>query len=430
MKYTSILKYLQELTLFGIKTGIRHTKIIANELDNPQNAFTSVLISGTNGKGSTSAFLENILRRSGYKTGLFTSPHLIDVRERIKINGKPITKMLFQQCVLEVKEAFLNAKRKNLVDEEPTFFEVLTLSSFLAFKKEKVELAIIEVGMGGKNDCTNIVEPILSIITNVSLDHTEFLGKNVKEIAREKAGIFRKNRLALVGKTSPLSLKILKEEAHRVGAKLIKLPKIYNEKGKSFLFFKKEKHLLPKPSLKGEHQKYNSALAYMGSLLLMEEGFLITPKAIITGIKKCKWDGRLQIIKSKPKIIIDGAHNLHGIKAIVKFLTSERLNNGTLLFTTLKNKPTTKMLNLLKPYFKNVVLTNLIMKRAIDDSFFIKLSKTNGFCYEKDPIKAFTFALKITSEKDFLLVTGSLYLVGEILKFIRKKKGSLPLIGL
>lgn len=423
MKFEKSLKYLEYLTVFGIKTGVSHTRIMAESLNNPQSFFPSILIGGTNGKGSTASYLESILRCSGYKTGLFTSPHLVDIRERIRINGKIVSKERFSKAVEKVRKAFNKLKNNSILDESPTFFEVLTLAAFLIFKEEKIDIAVVEVGMGGKNDCTNIIEPLISVVTNVSFDHQQYLGKTLKEIAEEKSGIFRKGKTAIAGKTSLKTLKLLKESAKKVKALFEYLDKykISGSKNGYILKYAKKEINFPIPPLLGKHQIYNCALSVLVSEKLKESGFNITKKGIENGIKKCRWKGRLQKISSNPDTYLDGAHNIDGIRKIRDF-AKDLKGKKVLLFSALKDKPIERMLKIIEPQFDIIVITFLKMKRAAQREDFVKISKNIRFIFVENVEKALFKARKIAGKEGNVIVCGSLYLAGAILAKNEKNK--------
>lgn len=431
MNFEQALKYLDNLTTYGIKTGISHTKIIAKEVGNPQEFFPSILIGGTNGKGSTCAYLESVLRESGYKTGLFTSPHLIDVRERIRINGKLISKSLFSSMIFRIKNSVIEMKEKGLIDENPTFFETLTLAAFLIFKEEKVDIAVVEVGMGGKNDCTNILEPVISVITNVSFDHQQYLGNTLREIAKEKSGIFRKGKWSIVGNTSLRTSKYIKEEAKKCGAKFLCLKDGRIHKiGNGFVLKLQGKKIgFPRPPLLGKHQIENAALAALVCEILRESGYRISDEEIKKGIEKSRWEGRLQNIGEKPSTFIDGAHNIDGIKRLKEFVKSLR-GRKILVFTALKDKPIKEMIKILEPLFDEIVLTKVDMKRAATEEDFEKIGKNEKIIFVKDSIKALSTAREKAGERGVVIVCGSLYLIGSILGKLKNRESTLWGTGL
>lgn len=220
MDYQETLAWLNDLASLGIKAGLGHTRFLAERLGGPQKQFSSILVAGTNGKGSACAVLEAALRAAGLKTAFYSSPHLVDVRERIRLGGELISRDAFAMALSKVRLAFEKASRCSEIEAPPTFFEALTLAAFLAFAEARVEIAILEVGLGGRLDCTNIVEPILSVVTSIGLDHQEFLGETVELIAIEKAGIFRAGVQALTSARHRDALGALKLQAEKLGVPL------------------------------------------------------------------------------------------------------------------------------------------------------------------------------------------------------------------
>lgn len=425
MDYSRSLKWLDELAAFGIKTGTGHTEKLSASLGSPHLEFPSVLIAGTNGKGSTSAFLESILRQSGYRTGLFTSPHLVDVRERIRIGGEQVSEEVFASAITAVKKAFIGAEEKGIVDEAPTFFEALTLAAFHLFASEKVDMAVVEAGMGGRNDCTNILDPILSIVTNVSMDHQQYLGDTLEKIAAEKAGVFRRGRPAIIGRTSATSEELLKKEAERTkpdlnlrsGWNLIRDKRGWRigKEGAGVCF--------PVPPLPGVHQLDNAALAAIAAISLRKEGFDIPDESIEKGIGGTVWPGRLQKISGRPAVYLDGAHNLDGCSALSEF--SKKLKGRkVLVFSGMADKPLEAMLACLAPGFDETLLTTVPMKRAAGKDELIRRLKYFSGVLVEDPVLAVAMARDRAGAKGSVVVAGSLYLVGYILKHLEEKEGS------
>ena len=427
MNYSSSLKYLENLVKFGIKTGVEHTRTISHYLGSPHLKFPSVLIGGTNGKGSTAAYIESILRLSGFKTGLFTSPHLVDIRERIKIDNQLVSKNDFAKAISRVKGCYEDLKNSEILDECPTFFETLTLTSFLIFEEKQVDIAVVEVGMGGKNDCTNILEPIISIVTNVSLDHQKYIGNKIEEIALEKSGIFRENKIAVVGKTDNKTLTILKSEASKKGAIFFSYKDFTPNKvnGNYIIKYDNLRQIFPSPPLPGKHQVVNSALAVFTTLKLSEAGFYCK-NSIYDGILKCRWEGRLEKISENPDVYLDGAHNIDGVKSLKDFAKSVN-KKRVALFASMKDKDFKKMLRLVAPIFDEMIFTQIDMKRCATKDDFEKSNLPFNYIFIEEPIEAF-YKAKLKAGKDgALFVFGSLYLVGYLKRNLTNRKP--PLFG-
>jgi dihydrofolate synthase / folylpolyglutamate synthase len=432
MDYSQSLKWLEELASFGIKTGIEHTRTISSALGSKDKDFSSILVGGTNGKGSTAAYLESILRAAGFKTGLYTSPHLVDVRERIQVGGACISRDDFARYIASVKNAYEELKKKNILDEPPTFFEALTLASFLYLGEKKVDIAVLEVGLGGRLDCTNVVEPVLSIVTNVSFDHEIYLGDTLEKISVEKAGIFRKDKPAFAGRTCGHSFCLLKREAENIGAKLTSLDDFELSKQKDGFLLKRgaEAVHFPDPPLPGEHQLYNAALAAAAVLQLRTLGFLITGDAVTDGIKNTRWFGRLQKIGDAPAVYLDGAHNLDGCMVLADFVRKLK-GKKVLVFSGMADKPLEAMVKTLAPAFDEIILTTIpSMKRAVTKDELLTRAKYFSHVLVEEPTSAITMAKDWAGRKGTVIVAGSLYLVGYVLKQIEDKNAPLWGTGL
>ncbi|MEJ2368326.1 MAG: Mur ligase family protein, partial [Acidobacteriota bacterium] len=296
MNYPQSLDYLESLVRLGIKAGLERTRKLASAMGDPQNRYPSILVAGTNGKGSVSAFLESILRKAGFRTGLYVSPHLVDVRERISAGGGLIAREDFAARMTAVRQAAERVKGR------PTFFEVLTLAAFDHFAQAGVDAAVLEVGLGGRLDCTNIVGPRLSVVTNIGLDHQEWLGPDLPSIAREKAGIFRRGIPALTGSRRPVVVETLRREALRLGTPLRFRDEMSLEPTRDgwTLNCPEGSLRLPPAPLAGRHQLENAALAVRAALVLREQGWEIPDSALIRGVAETRWPGRLQQVLQSP----------------------------------------------------------------------------------------------------------------------------------
>src|SRR3990167_1954466 len=337
--YKEAIRYLYNLETYGIRLGLKRVTALLNSLDNPQNKLSIIHIGGTNGKGSTSAMIASILQKSGYKVGLYTSPHLNKFNERIRVNGRAITD---RRIVFLVKKIRSIAERQNI---ELTFFEFTTAMAFLYFAEEKVDIAVIEVGLGGRLDATNVGNPLVSIITNVAKDHQATLGNSIREIASEKAGIIKKGGILISAETKPAALKVLTTECNRKRAVFYRLDRDFfmDEKKRkngeiyfpiprfpdSFMShsspftFTGRRWLLKdlRTNLLGRHQRLNAACT-LAVLEVLEEtcprmflsgkGFRISESAVRNGLQNVSWPGRLEILSERPLIVLDCAHNPAG----------------------------------------------------------------------------------------------------------------------
>lgn len=431
MDYQETLAWLNDLASLGIKAGLDHTRFLAERLGGPQKQFPSILVAGTNGKGSACAILEATLRAAGLKTAFYSSPHLVDVRERIRLGGELISRDAFAMALSKVRLAFEKASRCSEIEAPPTFFEALTLAAFLAFAEARVEIAILEVGLGGRLDCTNIVEPILSAVTSIGLDHQEFLGETVELIAIEKAGIFRAGVQALTSARHRDALGALKLQAEKLGVPLATPDEMQTEMlDNGWKLACPEGGLeLPLPALTGEHQIENTALAARAALMLRSQGWNIPDSAIAFGVAHARWPGRLQKILDSPATFLDGAHNSDGCAALARFALGLP-HPRALVFTCMKDKPSAQLANILSPVFDAVWLTGLPMQRcAAPEEIAANASWANPRI-EPRAKKALEDARAFAGPKGSVVAGGSLYLVGHLLQILGAEEASLFGTGL
>ena len=411
-------------------------------LGNPHKKIKTIHIGGTSGKGSTAYFLSQILVGQGYKTGLHTSPHLKEITERMKINGKVIPNRNFVEHVNRI-EPLVGKVEKDLGLGKPTYFETTVAIAFDYFAKEKVDIAVIEVGLGGKLDATNVIHPLISIITNVDLDHTEILGNTVEKIASDKAGIIKKN-VPVVSRVERLSVKnIIAKKAQKNNSKTFFVGEAFNFNIKKVAFSgitfdfswagKVYKNL--KLSTPAAYQTENASLALVAIQLLKEKGFSINEKKVRDSLEKAEIPGRFEIVppslklrragQKNPLIILDGAHNPVKVKTFLESLTKLIPKKRFIfLIAFKKGKDIEQMLEIIIPHAEAFVITEF--NRITDmgrhfttpveeiENLLKKLKFSGSITVEKDSAKALEKAKKIASGKHPLIVTGSLYLVGEI----------------
>ncbi|OAG28401.1 bifunctional folylpolyglutamate synthase/dihydrofolate synthase [Thermodesulfatator autotrophicus] len=413
MKFKEALTWLSQYEFHGIKPGLERISFLLNNLDNPQHLYPVVHIAGTNGKGSTAAFFESILRHHGLKTGLYTSPHLISVCERFVINGKPISEERFAELAKRVK--------KSLGDNPATYFELTTAIAFLVFAEEKVDIAIIECGLGGRLDATNVILPEVAIITPVSFDHQAFLGNTLSAIASEKVGIIKPERPVVTSYQKQEALEVIEKHAHEKRAPLF-------IQGRDFDIFPARETLSFKgkyifydlrPSLKGRHQLTNLALAIKATELLEEKGFLsLQSEKLKEAVANTSWPGRFEIISTEPPVILDGAHNLAGINTLKENLEELGIKEYILLFGASNEdgtKPFKEMLTTLLPGCKKLFICQPPgPRRPVSlEEWQVRLKNL------KHPLVHFYSSWEKALEEALedrknlpLIVTGSLYLVG------------------
>lgn len=422
MNYQEAINYLESLEIFGIKLGLYRMEILCQRLGSPEMAYKKIHVTGTNGKGSTSRMLAEIFTTAGQKTGLFTSPHLIDYRERFLCDGQQISEKEFAECVEEIKTI------AQTMDEPPTQFEVLTAIGFLWFQKIHVDVAVIEVGLGGLLDSTNVILPEVSVITNVAFEHAEKCGGTLEGVATHKAGIIKKNIPVFTAEEENSSCeKILKTTAaeknapYKIYGKNFSVEFLENEDTfQKLRFHNEENSFVYELPLLGMYQRKNSALAIEVALFLK-----ISPEIICKALKKVVWAGRFEVVRKKNYFaVIDGAHNPAGALAFRKSLDDffpESLPRIFLL-GILQDKDYAAMLKIFLRPNDILVVTKPHSHRAGDPKILASLAEKNlgvkSFAYE-DNFEAFAFAQNLAKKNHALFVmTGSLYLIGTLRKFL------------
>jgi dihydrofolate synthase/folylpolyglutamate synthase len=410
-EYSNALEYLYGLEKFGILFGLENIRWILNIVGNPQGSFKSVHIGGTNGKGSVASMLSHMLREAGYRVGRYTSPHLVSFTERIAVDEEDIT----EAEVTELTGAIWEKLEREDANRVFTFFDFTTALAFEHFQRRHVDIAVVEVGLGGRLDSTNVVEPLLTVITNVDFDHMDYLGNTITEIAREKAGIIKDGVPVITGAVD-VSRRILDETASIHGSSVYAL-------GRDFGYRKIENQVMSYTGLtltldnvlvklKGDHQLVNGAIALCTAELLRQRGFPIEQEALYSGLSQATWPGRLEVIMGEPTIILDGAHNAAGAKALAEFLESRYPDKRkVMVFGVMQDKAYDKMLELLLPHVDATVLTKPAIDRGLAPEALRKHAPEAAI--SEDVRSALTKAKTMASGRDLILITGSLYVVGE-----------------
>jgi dihydrofolate synthase/folylpolyglutamate synthase len=405
----------------ALKKDIHNTVKLCAAIDNPQNKFKSIHVGGTNGKGSTSHMLAAIFQKAGYKTGLYTSPHLKDFRERIRINGKMVPKSFVRD--------FVKSQKQTIKEIEPSFFEVTVAMAFDYFAKEKVEIAIIEVGLGGRLDSTNIITPELSVITNISLDHTNILGDTLQEIAFEKAGIIKNSIPVIIGeqqaKSSPVFLKSAKTNQAEIifAESALTINKVIKKNNTlKFNIFKNEELIFKdlKIDLTGTYQLKNIKTVIQSVLILKEKGFKIPDEAIYKALKNVKkitgLQGRWQTLSKKPLVICDTGHNKAGLTEVLKNIANTPHQNLHIVMGMVKDKDIDGVLALL-PQKASYYFCAPALERALPATELAQ--KAGKFNLNGQIYKSVKSALKQAKENaksnDLIFVGGSTFVVAEIL---------------
>ncbi len=408
------------LRRFGIILGLATTKSILKALGNPQNDFKSIHVAGTNGKGSVSSALSAILFESGYRVGLYTSPHLVRFNERICINNQQISNE-------DVVKSYQAVKRVHHGHRSPTFFEFTTAMALYEFSRQKVEWAVVETGMGGRYDSTNVIQPAITIITNVSMEHRQYLGNTLAKITREKSGII-KNRTPLVTAVKQNQARsIVRQVARKKSAPVYILGKNFKtrlNRPDEFTYYGIENtwpHM--QTALLGAYQIENAALALAASELLIKSQSKISPESIKKGLKKNRWPGRLEIVSDKPLIILDGAHNLIAARYLARFLSTNLSGRHiTLVVGILDDKPFGAMLKSLLPVCSRAIITRAKTGRALDPRRLYPAAKKiiSDVSIVPDVADAFRQAIESAASDEVICVAGSLYVVGEAKEAIEK----------
>ncbi|MFW5736763.1 MAG: bifunctional folylpolyglutamate synthase/dihydrofolate synthase, partial [Halanaerobium sp.] len=431
-------KYINSFPLFGseagYKPGLKRIKRLLYYLGNPHQDLNIIHIAGTNGKGSTAAFLEAIYRKAGYKTALYSSPHYFHFNERIKIRGRACSTYDLTEIIEEIKKAVAKMKKENYY--EPSFFEIVTAAAFKYFKQHESEIVVLETGLGGRLDATNVVSgTLLSIITNISLEHSQFLGDTTAKIAAEKAGIIKQNSKVLTAVDDSEALKVISAKAAEKNSKFIVLKDEYQKIESSsnikenFLTLKK----MAKPekkyklSLLGEYQAVNAALAVRGIEELAEK-FPVSEKEIKAALADVYWPGRMEKISEKPLIFFDGAHNPAAFKQLAKNIHNFRseFKNLHLVFSVLKDKDLDAILEELTDFKSGTqfYLAENNSFRSISINDLVKKVKTKDFKYKsfKNLAEAAKTALANAEAEDLIITAGSFNTVFEAgIEFMSKR---------
>jgi dihydrofolate synthase / folylpolyglutamate synthase len=404
--------YLSGLNIDVMRFGLEAITELLTCFGNPQNDYKTILIGGTNGKGSTAAMTASILKQAGYRVGLYTSPHLVDVRERIVINGEKIPLQEFGRLLAEIN---------NHVVQSVTYFEVLTAAALIYFQREQVDIAVMEVGLGGRLDATNVCRPLVSVITNIGLEHTAYLGKTLTAIAGEKAGIIKRAGVCITGATQPKVVKVLTSVCRQRKSALCRL-------GMDFKMIRRKDGLADYRgmhrnlsgltiSLPGGHQSSNAALALAALEIVEKSGLVVDDTAIYAGLKNTHWEARMEILCTKPLFLLDGAHNPSGIRvlrhALQKDFSWRRL---ILVFAALGDKDYRKMLQKIAPMAAITILPPLPTGRAIPARDMARVMKDMGYraVVAGSVDQAVLRALRTANKDDMICALGSLYLAGEI----------------
>ncbi|WP_430534213.1 folylpolyglutamate synthase/dihydrofolate synthase family protein [Listeria rocourtiae] len=421
--YTDALQWIHGTLRMGIKPGLMRMEWMLAKLDHPENKNKWVHIAGTNGKGSTLTFLRNILEQSGYRVGTFTSPYIEIFNERISVNGIPIVdEMIVRLC----------NRIKPLADEldktefgHPSEFEIITVMMFLYFAEyDNIDIGLVEVGLGGRLDSTNVITPLISVVTTIGMDHMEFLGDSLQSIAKEKAGIFKKHVPIVSGVLQPEIRAMYKEKSVSYQSDLYQLSTnffVKKQADEMFNYRTSNQEIRDiEVGLIGDHQLDNAAVAIKTSELLQASGFAITEDAVKQGVKLAKWPGRMEQVNNSPLVFLDGAHNLEGMQVLVNSAIKFRGSPVKILFTAMRDKAFVEMIDLLKRIEDvEIVLTTFDYPRSLTVDEINQIANTNNIASVENWEDTLKSWIKGGGE-EIILVTGSLYFISEVRKKLLK----------
>lgn len=423
--FVEAIQYLEDLNKFGWKPGLDRIRKLLELLGNPEKTFKSIHVGGTNGKGSVTVTIGKILEDQGYKVGKFISPEIYNIRERIQINSDWISEAKLVEILSRIRMLIGEMKASGF--EEPTNFEVWTAMCFQYFSEEKIDFGVIEVGLGGEIDSTNVIDPLLSVITNVSIDHKDYLGDTEVEIAKVKSGIIKKGRPIITGSTDKDVLAVIEKKAkntksqiYRFGLDFDGIEKSFDEGISNFIFQNKDYELEVSYSLVGHHQIVNGAVSLEAIYILNKLGYDVDVTKARQSLSNVVWAGRLEMLHYKGKrVLLDAAHNLEGAKNLALALTDiYNYRKIVLMVGILADKERQKMIDYLGPFGDKVIVTKPNSPRADDfrkvEEYFKEYSRE--IYVIEDVREAMEKGISLLEDGDILCITGSIYMLQEIRK--------------
>ncbi len=418
------------------KFGLSNITTLVAALGNPQQKMPCVHIAGTNGKGSTAAMLESILRTAGLRTGLYTSPHLERINERIRINGEDISDEDFAAVWTRLQSVIESLLASGQLAAHPTYFECITAMAFIAFSESGVDFAVYEVGLGGRLDATNIVVPEVAVITSIDFDHESFLGHSIAEIAGEKAGIIKAGGLVVSSAERPEARSVIAQRCKELNARLVEMDSAWRveETGSSggcywaiATSLDSRSKLSLEPPLPGRFQIRNALAAATAARLLAERRFPVTDDAIERGIRAVRWPGRLERLCERPAVYLDGTHNPAGANELLKFWKDNCAGHRIfLVYGAMRDKAVDEIAGLLYPPADFVILTEPLQPRAISAPLLAEMTAhlAKDSAVVRDPAEALERAIQMASPEDAVFATGSLYLVGDLRTYWHRRTTS------
>ena len=434
MNYDAAVRYLLSLgrelaaptQAVAAKFDLENISILAERLGRPDRAYASAHIAGTNGKGSTAAFLESILRHAGFRTGLNTSPHLEKINERIRINGEEISDDAFAETLTRIHVLIEELLAAGKLRAHPTYFECVTAMAFEYFARERVEFGVFEVGLGGRLDATNILNPTVSIITRIDFDHENFLGHSLREIAAEKAGILKPSVPVILAEQHPEAREVVLARARELHCSVIEIARDFRVSEESMQHGCVRARITEIASgstfeivlsLPGRFQLHNALSAVSAARFFQNRGFRISDEAITAGIANTVWPGRLEKLQSNPDIYLDGAHNPSAARELAAFLEQNFAGRKIwLIYAALRDKAVDEVAGVLFPHAEEVIFTAPRTSRAVSATQLAEIAGHHAahFSVMPDAEQALEHALAKASVDDAIFITGSLYLVGQL----------------
>ncbi|MGM0396257.1 MAG: bifunctional folylpolyglutamate synthase/dihydrofolate synthase [Bacillota bacterium] len=423
MKYEEALAYINDKEKYGSRLGLDSIRTLLKHMGNPHVGMKYIHVGGTNGKGSTSAYLAQCLKEAGYRTGMYTSPYLERFTERIQINGKDIPQEVLGEITSRIKDAADKMVQDGM--EHPTTFELVTAAGFEYFSRSDVDFVILEVGLGGRFDSTNVIESsVATVITTIDYDHTDVLGNTLGEIAYQKAGIIKKDGLVISYPQKEEAEKVLKDVANESDATFVPIP-VENLKLRSSTYegsifdfrYNDIKMERLEISMLGDYQVMNAALAITTLFALKERGLVeFTEDQLRRGLYNTKWRGRLEVLSKNPIFLIDGAHNLQGITQLAKAVHMFPYKRLILGISVLKDKDYTHMIEKLVPLASEIVVTEVKMPRKLSAEILAaEVRKYNSNVHVEKTIEgAVEKTIELAEKEDMILFGGSLYMIGEV----------------
>ncbi|MBO0726903.1 MAG: bifunctional folylpolyglutamate synthase/dihydrofolate synthase [Blastocatellia bacterium] len=434
MSFEEAIKYLYSLgnETLAMKLGLESIRALAHALGDPQRKFPAIHIAGTNGKGSTSAMTASVLSAAGLRAGLYTSPHLISITERIRIGADEIAPGEFARLASDVRDAGERLVAENVLPAPPTFFEQVTMIAYLYFAGKKVDLAALEVGLGGRLDATNICEPVVTAITRIGFDHQNYLGDTIQSIAAEKAGIIKPGAPVIIAPQSNEAMEAITARCKEMKAPMITPAPPLDVEALSgsedmgryrFRYRNSSDEYALRLGLRGRHQITNATVAIHIAEQLRVAGFDIPKVAIIEGLNNAEWPGRLEMIRLSPSqapLLLDGAHNVDGARALRDFLNQHfRSTPVTILFGAMADKAVGEMCEILFPAADQFIVTRVANPRAAEPGAIAETVNRDVIIMENAG-KALTEALRITPPYGLIVACGSLFLIGDVKQVLDK----------